>query len=373
MQIIQSGVVNLATPRTRRAFSSFPSLLTLADGSILACYRVGSSKDCDDETIELRRSTDLGLNWSDPFSPFPSFEENGHPHSLKLVYLTKLSNNILIAVAMAVDRGAYPGRPLFNEETLGCLPMRVLISRSSNHGDTWQPWRVVDTPAEIGPPSLTNSLLQLPDGRLAMSLESNKHYFDSSQWLQKVIYLYSDDGGLTWGNSRVVSEDPTGRMLNWDQRAEVAPDGSIVTFSWVFDTIAGEYRNIWRRHSVDGGAAWTEPEELELKDQPGHPAILADGKLVFTWVDHFIRPGIRARMARGFREQFIPETEVSLYEAQSASSNQSGTGETLTAMSSWWFGLPFASVLSNGDVMAVYYAGSAVGTAVYWARLAVGA
>ncbi len=277
----------------------------------------------------------------------------------------------MLAAGMAVDRSAYPAKPLFNEATQGCLPMRILISQSCDKGATWQSWRVVDTPEEIGPPSLTNSLLLLPDGRIAMSLESNKHYLDSSPWLQEVVYLYSADGGLSWKNPTVVSQDKSGEILNWDQRAEVTPDGVVVTFTWVFNSVSGEYQNIWRRHSMDGGASWTKPEDLGFKDQPGHPAVLEDGKIVFVWVDHFDRPGIRARMAHNYREPFTPETEAAVYNAPSPMSNQSRLGETLAAMSTWWYGLPFARVLASGDVMTMYYAGTADGVNVCWTRLSV--
>ena len=37
-------------------------------------------------------------------------------------------------------------------------------------------------PAEIGPPSLTSPILGLADGRLAMSIETNKPYLDRSKW-----------------------------------------------------------------------------------------------------------------------------------------------------------------------------------------------
>ena len=45
MQISDQGIINRGQPNTPRAFSTFPALTPLADGSLLATYRVGSSKD----------------------------------------------------------------------------------------------------------------------------------------------------------------------------------------------------------------------------------------------------------------------------------------------------------------------------------------
>ena len=40
-------------------------------------------------------------------------------------------------------------------------------------------------------------------------------------------------------------------------------------------------------------------------------------------------------------------------------------------LSVWSFGLPFADLLPNGDVLVVYYAGSEAAMDVRWARLKI--
>ncbi len=372
MKITKNGIINPAAPGTRRALCTFPSVACLPNGKILACYRVGSTKDCEDETIELRESSDLGTTWSDPWTPFPSFGIDGRRCSLKVIYLAPLAGGRLFATGMAVDRSSYPGKPLFNEATQGCLPTWIIVSESHDNGRTWESWRAVDTPEDIGPPSLTSNLLQLADGRLAISVESNKHYFDASPWLQKVTYVYSSDGGRTWGNPVVVYRDPSGRIFNWDQRAGVTPDGAVVTFTWVYDSLGGEYRNIRRRYSLDGGCSWTEPEDLGFADQPSRPAIFNDSRVVLAWVDRFRSGSIRARAADSFRDPFPDSTEVVLYRSQAKSgSDQTSLSETLDEMSRWAYGLPYAEPLPNGEAMVVYYAGTPLATDICWARLSL--
>jgi hypothetical protein len=372
MHTTQTGILNPSVPGTRRAISTFPNVLSLPGGRLLATYRVGSTKDCDDEIVELRESADLGLTWSEPRTPFPAFVQNGVQYSLKLVYLTLLPGGEVLAASMVVDRTSHPGKPLFNDSTQGCLPMRILISKSTDVGVTWAEWNLVDTPEDVGPPSLTSPALLLHDGRLALSIESNKTYLDSSQWLQKVVYLYSSDGGRTWGNPAVVAQDPTGQIFNWDQRAGVAPDGAVVTFTWVFDSVAGVYRNIWRRDSTDGGSSWTEPEDLGFPDQAGCPAVFEDGRMVLAWVDRFGMEAIRARLSVTYRDPFQADTEVVLYQNPQRSGPAGiGLSNTLDDMGRWSYGLPFAHALPNGEALVVYYAGSATGTSIHWARLAL--
>ena len=113
---------------------------------------------------------------------------------------------------------------------------------------------------------------------------------------------------------RTTSQDPTGRIFNWDQRAGVATDGRLVTFTWTYDHDAARYANIHRRLSRDGGETWTEPEDLGFMDQPSHPAMLPDGRVVLAWVDRFGTRSIRARMAESVDAPFLEKTEVVLYQ-----------------------------------------------------------
>ena len=87
-------------------------------------------------------------------------------------------------------------------------------------------------------------------------------------------------------------------MFNWDQRAGVAPDGRIVTFTWYFDSQTATYLNIRRRISRDQGRSWTDPEDLGFRDQAATPAILPDGRTVLPWVDRFGTQSIRPAWRR---------------------------------------------------------------------------
>lgn len=371
MKIVSRGILNQGQSGTNRAVSTFPTLTRLADGSLLATYRVGSTKDSDDEQLELRRSTDSGLTWTDPTHPF-STALDGVSGSLKLGYITELEPDRLLLVAMWVDRESYPGQPLFNEETEGALPIKILLADSFDNGECWSPWRVVPTGPEIGPPSLTNPILKLPSGRLAMSIETNKTYEDTGPWHQQVVYLYSDDQGSSWSTPLTVSRDPSGRIFNWDQRAGVDDQGRLATFSWTYDRQTNTYLNVHRRISLDEGANWTAAEDLGFADQASHPAILADGRIILAWVDRFGSRSIRARIAEAVDQPFSADSEVELYRLPDTAPTGTGrqTGELLTQMGLWNFGLPFAETLPDQSALVVYYEGHVENMWISWARLA---
>lgn len=371
MRIKASGVLGRAEPGSRRANLTFPSVVVLADGTLLATLRSGPEKDTPEDRIEFYRSADGGQSWSGPDFPFSSPSVGGKAGSLKLCYLTELAPGRLLAAAMWVDRTSYPGQPLFNAQTEGCLPMAILLADSTDGGASWSDWRQVPMPDDIGPPSLTSPILKLADGRLAMSIETNKPYLDASKWQQRAVYFHSVDDGQTWSAPVTVAEDPSGRIFNWDLRAAVAPDGRVASFAWTYDSATASYLDIHRRLSADGGESWSAPEPIGVADQAAHPAILPNGNIVLAFVDRFGSKSIRARFAPSVDAPFDAANEVVVYTHGQGEAASGATGDMLASMDLWSFGLPYAEALPDGDVLVLYYAGEPAALDVRWARLAI--
>ncbi|MEZ4731353.1 MAG: sialidase family protein [Caldilineaceae bacterium] len=369
MQLVETGTLAYGERGTSRAILTFGQVIALHQGGLLASYRTGSTKDGDDEQIEFTRSADGGRTWSVPWRPFDPPVVNGKRGTLKLCYLTAVTPGRLLAAAMWIDRTTYPGQPLFNADTEGCLPMEILLATSQDEGQSWSAWRHVPMPAEIGPASLTNPILTLADGVLAMSIETNKQYDDRSKWYQKVVFFHSTDQGQSWSAPVVAGQDPTGRIFNWDLRCCVAPDGRIATFAWTYDTETTCYLNIHRRISLDHGYTWSPRVDLGITDQAGPPAVLPDGRIVLPWVDRFVTHSIRARVAAAVDAPFDPASEVVIYTHGGAAKRDDNTGDLLAEMGAWSFGLPSATALPDGDVLVVYYAGDNGAMDLHWARL----
>lgn len=369
MRVIDSGIINSIGLGKTLQVRTFPSLVVLSDGTLLAVCKAGSKKDSDDGTIEMFRSSDNGATWSGPEMPFEPAKVDGLRGSYHLCYMIELEAGHLLASCMWVDRESYPGKPLFNPETEGCLKMAILLSYSYDFGKTWTTWRKVSLPDEIGPPSLTNPLIKLSDGTLAMSIETNKHYTDSFPWRQKVMFFFSRDAGKTWRDEVITGYDPTGRIFNWDQRVGVSNDGTIAVFLWTYDSKTKAYLNIHRRLSSDDGKTWSEAEDIGFADQAGVPAVLDDGRVVLCWVDRFGSHSIRARAASSISGNFDADTEIEIYHHDLPDKKTNTTGETLEDMGFWTYGLPYAGVLPDGDVMILYYGGDETTMNIHWARV----
>lgn len=374
MRVIDSGIISPVGPNEPLRVRTFPSVLVLSDGTLMAVCKAGSKKDSSDGIIEIFRSFDHGTSWSEPIMPFAPIKLEGVRGSYQLCYITELEADHLLAACMWVDRDSYPDRPLFNADTEGCLPMAILLSESHDLGHSWGPLIKIPLPYELGPPSLTSPLIKLSNGSLAMSIETNKAYNDNSKWFQKVVLFFSSDAGKTWGDPVTAAYDPTGRIFNWDQRLGVAPDGKIAAFLWTYDSEAKRYLNIHRRLSSDNGKSWSEAEDLGVADQAGHPAVLEDGRVLLCWVDRFGSHSIRARLASSIADTFDPKTELEVYrhEIQGKKKAKSDTtGDILEDMGLWTYGLPYAEVLPSGDAIVVYYAGDNTTMNIHWSRVCV--
>ena len=322
MKIAGQGFIHRGEPGGDRAIATFPSLTVLEDSSLLAVYRVGPSKESDGSVTQLRRSTDGGLTWGPPAAPF-SDTVNGVRGSLQVVYITPLEPGRLMACALWVNREAFPGKPLFNIETEGCLPMDILIAESRDRAVSWTPWRKVAMSSDVGPASLTNPVLRFPGGRLAISIETNKQYLDASAWYQRVVYVDSDDGGESWSLPRTTCQDPSGTLFYWDQRAAISKDGILGTFSWTYHKQENRYLNVSRRLSSDEGRTWTVPKTLASPISPLTPRSsrwlgrACMGRSLWDAVD----PGASRREIRC---PFDADTEVVIYEA-ARPANATGT------------------------------------------------
>ena len=62
MEIVESGILARSEAGTARAALTFPGLVSLSDGTLLAAVHAGSTKDAADEAVELYRSQDGGAH-----------------------------------------------------------------------------------------------------------------------------------------------------------------------------------------------------------------------------------------------------------------------------------------------------------------------
>src|SRR5438093_1521237 len=106
LRVVDSGLVRRAQPGTRQATFTYPTVVALSDGRLLATCRPGSAKDTADETTELSESRDGGRTWQQRPFPAPTVV-NGRHGSSRSCHITEVEPGHLLAAVMWVDRETY--------------------------------------------------------------------------------------------------------------------------------------------------------------------------------------------------------------------------------------------------------------------------
>jgi hypothetical protein len=374
MRILGRGTIfdaRLALPEER--FCTFPSLARLDDGRLVASFRTGSAKDSADEDSRVMASDDDGRTWQVVFAGFGDLSPGrGRARCLSI---TPASGRNLLGSLCWMDRSD-PSLPMFNPETEGILPTRVLLVESADGGRTWSAGREAPLAPHTGN-AITGSILILKDGCLALPYEAWKSYHDAGLGRHHAALRISADRGATWPELGDVAHDPDGRVLYWDQRVCVAPDtGQLLAMFWTHDRQAGRDMDIHIAWSLTtDGRQWSQPKSTGIAGQICAPLALGDGRVFAAYVHRHHPPSLRAILSDDFGRTWTAGEELVFYEK--ARGNESGMAgsrdfsDYWADMSIWTFGHPAPVLLPNGDIMVVYYAGNEVAMGIHWARIAL--
>ncbi|NIA06089.1 MAG: hypothetical protein GWP14_00370 [Actinobacteria bacterium] len=263
-----------------------------------------------------------------------------------------------------------PAIPFFNEETQGLLDCRIFFSSSHDGGETWSEPIIMDTSPFNVPTPITGPTLLLSDGRLACQFELNKPYYDTSIWRHSSVMMFSADGGITWPEYAVTSNDPENRIFYWDQRLGVLADGSILDMFWTYDNRAGQYLNIHAKRSTDNGHSWSDTWDTGVPGQPAQPVSTPDAGIAMVYVDRTDQPVIKVRKSSDRGSTWPEETEAVIHKPSlvSQTRKKGAMQDAWEEMGKFSIGLPTTALLPNGNVIVVFYAGPETDrTDIHWA------
>jgi N-acetylneuraminate epimerase len=243
-----------------RAVASYriPGVISTQRGSVLAyCEARHSGSDWGDIRLEMRRSTDGGLNWS-PAQPMAEA-----PGPL-------LRNPVLGTKATALPITTYNNPVAISDDPnivhfIYCVEyQRCFHQRSEDDGLTWSApleitdsafaafrkdfdWKVIATGPGHG--------LRLRSGRLVVPVWLSAGTGSSHHGNSVSASIYSDDHGKSWhAGALLANNSPEARDLNETSAAELA-DGSVLFNS--------RNHNATQRRllstSRDGATNWTTP------------------------------------------------------------------------------------------------------------------
>jgi len=372
MKLVNTGVVYASGKHRGLKSCTFPSICVSPSGQWLCAFRAAPSKaGLAGQKILVTHSADEGHTWSEPTVPFHPINIGGKNGHLRFAALTALADRTIAAVSSWVD-DSDPSLPYFNPDTEGLLDTRVFLSRSTDDGATWSQPAMVDTAPFLVPTPITGPLLRLQNGDLACQFEINKPYRDPSLWRHSSVLLFSRDGGRSWPEHAIASNDPTNRIFYWDQRPAVLSDGQILDVFWTYDNQKSVYLNMHARVSSDHGRNWSDLWDTHVPGQPAPPVDLPDGRLGLVYVDRTAAPAIKMRTSKDGGRNWPESSELILHVApiSNQTTDKGGMNDAWDEMSRFSLGLPATARTPDGDVLVVFYSGPGSDeTSIRWVRV----
>ena len=268
-----------------------------------------------------------------------------------------------------------PDRPLFNPETEGILPTRILVSQSTDEGTSWGDWSELPTPGLSGC-AVTGPIVRWSDGTIGCAYESFKE-FDDPEPVDPATWLtISPDGGRSFADPWQIARHPQQTKYYWDQRlCPTDTDGEFIAMFWTHNRPEQRDLNVHllRASLADGDQAAQQPLETSIPGQIAACQMAGDGRLLAYVVDRG-RPGTLTLWQSADGGRSWPEESrlvVHVHDEKAAITQGRENieyAEFWEDMGKWSFGHPAIRPLQNGWLIA-WYAGTPERMSIHWARV----
>ena len=357
MRILKNGTIFSGEAKPFLSSCTFPSLCQLKNGTIFASFKGAKTKGPLNNTDRAITciSTDNGETWSDAIEFFQAPIVAGKPTTLRVVYFIEVDENNLLAVMNAVD-ATMEDLPYYNEETEGLKDTYIMVSHSSDGGKTWDELQRVQVETFYDLPlPLTGAPFITADGRVGIQFEVNKPYYETEYWVHHSVIVYSEDGGYTWGNEVVVTDDPV--VYYWDQRVDVLNDGTVADIFWTFDRDKGDYINIHYCQSDDNGRTFGPMIDTGLSGQPGNVINGKDGTLITAYINRDSIPEIRLAESCDHGKTWKDVLSVYEYGKNTKGKQNNGMNDVWAEMAMFSIGHPFIKRMHDGTIWVYFYNG----------------
>lgn len=304
MEIVEQGI--LAHRREHGCF--MPSVTRLSTGGYLGCQHVGTALGSPDNRLEVLCSDD-GRDWElltriadpDPRWAWRCPDIEVTPNGELILTATRFENS---------------GSALFDADTEALQRPENLLLRSTDGGATWSTPEVIpiDLPPERYTCNKAGRLVQFSSDRWMFPFETWKPAEFAGPPDQKAAAVFSSDQGKTWGDLTVVADDPTGKLLWWDQLNARLPDGRLYVMLWTHLHGTKSDLPVHWVVSDDEGRTWSQPQPTNLPGQVCCPIALPDGRVAAVYNHRQEPQGIRLALSSDL-SHFDRENELVLFDA----------------------------------------------------------
>jgi hypothetical protein len=336
---------------------AYPQTAICDDGTVVCCYRTGTTKHSADGALAMQSSEDGGRTWSTPQVIFDG-TALVPPRTVVSGGICALPGDHLLSTFGAVlelSEQTY----VFGEEGQS-LDRAVCFSISDDRGRTWSPPEDLDI-SELPRAGVTTKPLVLTDGTIGIPLEIRTHHGVQGTALLRAGGL--DSVGQS-GTPTVCAADATGTLNLCDARFAVLETGELLMLLWTFRERAEETINVRQCLSQDHGRTWSTPMETLIEGQVSVPLALSSGLVVAASNQRTPPAGIMLWISRDHGRSWEPDPVMVWDEGAGrisarpvrlgeSSSSQGGVWE---ALQTFTFGTPDLVRVADDRILMTYYA-----------------
>jgi hypothetical protein len=187
---------------------------------------------------------------------------------------------------------------------------------------------------------------------------------------QKAAAIFSADQGRSWGELTIVADDPSGRLLYWDQLNSRMPDGRIYTMLWTHIYNTDQDDCVHWVCSEDDGRTWSQPQPTNLRGQVCCPISLADGRMAAIYNHRHEPHSVRIAISEDL-STFDLYNQLTVFDAGSEATFGTTDHENFLAEHMLIaFGKPQGQQLPNGDLLVYFWCTVGGVTHTRWVRCA---
>jgi hypothetical protein len=363
IECIATGLVYSNPKSHLRAIHAWhPSLVKLGDRELLCAFDLGQAVESFDYRTYFSRSTDGGITWNAPARLFHDPVDRPTTHTARI---SCMNDGTLMAVGARFYRDD-PEHGLTNRETLGYVPLDLILLRSGDAGRTWHGPEVIAPPL-IGPTfEVCHSIVELADGRLLLPTQTWPDWDGRAPHGMKAIALVSHDRGARWTEYLDVFDGTSRGIIHFEQSIVQLHDGRLLAVAWAYDAATRTTLPTPFTISSDGGR-FSPPQLTGLRGQTAKLLALDDRHVLCAY-RRDDKPGLWAQMARIEGTSWVNLTELLLWQGADATPQSQNTSEQLSGLK---FGYPGLVRTAPNEVMIVFWCNENGLNKIRWFRLRI--
>ena len=339
-------------PHVHSRHGTFPDLLELPSGELLALFVRGEAFESPDCTTMISRSQDSGKSWQLQGPLHDKSTAVGFETS-DCMKATLLKDGRLIAIGYRFHRHDLE-QGISIEKTGGILPGDDIVAFSEDEGKTWTiPQIIPQSTPELQ--EISGPCIQTRSGDLLAVAGLYKMPDGSNPSGQFGVLLRSNNQGKTWDDRGRFFEMPGNQVTAWESRICEMQEGRLVAITWAYDLSAAKHLPNHVVVSHDNGTSWSDPINTGHLAQASNLMWLNDELLLTIHCHREGELGVCVRIIDFSGDRWNPLEEKFIWSARNSDATKSG--QMIHKMfHSLRFGQPSLLRLKDETFLATYWA-----------------